>query len=272
MVNKTKILYVCQEMMPYLPESKISRICRNLPQIMQERGREIRTFMPKYGCVNERRNQLHEVIRLSGMNIVIDDTDHQLIIKVASIPNARLQVYFIDNEDFFTRKYVLKDEQGMYFADNDERSLFFARGIIETVDKLRWSPDVIHCHGWFSALMAVYIKSLYRNDPLFASSRIILSLYDDPFTEPLSATFKDKLVLEGFDAALMEGLETPDYHRFIRYIFQFVDGVMVDSEVALPDDLTDLARTRGIKVVTGVDDSNYVEKSSKLYDEIISEE
>ena len=270
MVNKTKILYVCQEMMPYLPESKIARICRNLPQIMQEQGREIRTFMPKYGCVNERRNQLHEVIRLSGMNIVIDDTDHQLIIKVASIPNARLQVYFIDNEDYFTRKYILKDEQGKYFADNDERSLFFARGIIETVDKLRWSPDIIHCHGWFSALMAVYIKSLYLNDPLFASSRIILSLYDDSFTDSLSDSFKEKLIQEGFDNTRMEGLETPDYNHFIQYILQFVDGIMLDSETTLPDNLIKLSQSREIPVIIGVDDNNYVEKSSKLYDEIIS--
>ncbi|MDE7355626.1 MAG: glycogen/starch synthase, partial [Rikenellaceae bacterium] len=162
MSTKPKILYVCQEMMPYLPESEISAICRQLPQLIQERGADIRTFMPRYGSINERRNQLHEVIRLSGMNIVIDDTDHQLIIKVASIPNARLQVYFIDNDDYFMRKSTICDASGNYHIDNDERAMFFSRGVIETVTKLRWSPDVIHCHGWFSAFMPVYIKSLYK--------------------------------------------------------------------------------------------------------------
>ena len=149
-----KILYVCQEIFPYLPESEQSALCRQLVQAMQERGNEIRTFMPRYGCINERRNQLHEVIRLSGMNLIIDDNDHQLIIKVASIPTARVQIYFIDNDDYFARKAVLSDDAG-WFADNDERAIFFARGVLETVKKLRWNPSVVHCHGWFSAVVPI---------------------------------------------------------------------------------------------------------------------
>ena len=154
----SKILYVCQEITPYLPETEGSRLCRALTQAMQERGNEIRTFMPRYGCINERRHQLHEVIRLSGMNLIIDDNDHQLIIKVASIPAARVQIYFIDNDDYFARKAVLRDPatDGM-FPDNDERAIFFARGVLETVRKLRWEPTVVHCHGWFSAVMPMCI-------------------------------------------------------------------------------------------------------------------
>ena len=166
-MSSTRILYVCQEITPYLPETEMSSLCRTLSQTMQERGYEIRTFMPRYGCINERRNQLHEVIRLSGMNLIIDDNDHQLIIKVASIPAARVQIYFIDNDDYFSRKAVLTDAEGNYFADNDERSIFFARGVLETVKKLRWTPSIVHCHGWFSSVVPVYLKHVFADDPIF---------------------------------------------------------------------------------------------------------
>ena len=167
----SKILYVCQEITPYLPETESSRLCRALTQAMQERGNEIRTFMPRYGCINERRHQLHEVIRLSGMNLIIDDNDHQLIIKVASIPSARVQIYFIDNDDYFSRKAVLTDAEGRYFPDNDERAIFFARGVLETVKKLRWTPTVVHCHGWFSGVVPVYLKHVFADDPIFRDDR-----------------------------------------------------------------------------------------------------
>ena len=159
----------------------MSEIGRYLPQGVQEKGREIRTFMPRYGCVNERRNQLHEVIRLSGMNLVINDADHPLIIKVASIQAARMQVYFIDNEDYFQRKAVLHDADGNEFEDNDERAVFFARGVLETVIKLRWAPDIIHCHGWLTSLVPLYIKKYYYNDPLFQNSKLVYSVYNDDF-------------------------------------------------------------------------------------------
>ena len=154
---KKKILFISQEIMPYLPESEMAHIGRYLPQGIQEKGKEIRTFMPRYGCINERRNQLHEVIRLSGMNLIINDTDHPLIIKVASIQSARMQVYFIDNEDYFQRKHVITDEKGSFFPDNDERAIFFTRGVFETVKKLRWAPDLIYCQGWFTALVPLYL-------------------------------------------------------------------------------------------------------------------
>ena len=155
---KKRVLFISQEIVPYLPESEMANIGRYLPQGIQDKGKEIRTFMPRYGCINERRNQLHEVIRLSGMNLIINDTDHPLIIKVASIQAARMQVYFIDNEDYFQRKHTISDEEGNFFPDNDERSIFFARGVFETVRKLRWAPDLIYCQGWFTALVPLYLK------------------------------------------------------------------------------------------------------------------
>ena len=176
-MDAKKILFIAQEITPYLPESEIATICRNLPQGIQERGREIRTFMPKFGNINERRNQLHEVIRLSGMNLIIDDTDHPLIIKVASIQAARMQVYFIDNEDFFQRKHTVCDENGNEYEDNDDRSIFYVRGVLETVKKLRWQPDVIVCQGWASAVVPFYVKTAYSEEPSFAESKVITALY-----------------------------------------------------------------------------------------------
>ena len=172
MTKANKVLFITQEITPYVPESEMSLVGRNLPQAIQEKGREIRTFMPKWGNINERRNQLHEVIRLSGMNLIIDDTDHPLIIKVASIQSARMQVYFIDNEDYFQRKHTISDEEGNFFPDNDERSIFFARGVFETVRKLRWAPDLIYCQGWFTALVPLYLKKEYHDDPVFSLSLI----------------------------------------------------------------------------------------------------
>ncbi len=175
MKNKSKILFVSQEITPYLKETKMGKIGRYLPQGIQESGKEMRTFMPRFGLINERRNQLHEVIRLSGMNLIIDDTDHPLIIKVASIQTARMQVYFIDNEDYFQRKAMIRDPKTeAFYEDNDERTVFFSRGVLETVKKLGWAPDVIHCNGWMSALVALYVKTAYKDNPLFAKSKVVI--------------------------------------------------------------------------------------------------
>jgi starch synthase len=229
-MEKKKILYISQEIFPYLPESEMSEISRYLPQGIQERGREIRTFMPRYGCVNERRNQLHEVIRLSGMNLVINDTDHPLIIKVASIQAARMQVYFIDNEDYFQRKHVLKDKEGKEFADNDERAVFFARGVLETVIKLRWAPDIIHCHGWLTSVIPLYIKKYYYNNPLFKNSKVVYSVYNDDFKEPLNAKFGDHLLLEGISSDDVAVVNEPDYVNVSKMGINFSDAVIKGTE------------------------------------------
>ena len=197
MKEPIKVLFIAQEIKPYLPDSEISVICRELPQYMQEHGCEIRTFMPCYGNINERRNQLHEVQRLSGMNLIIDDTDHPLIIKVASIQSARMQVYFIDNDDYFRRKGVVSSESGEEYEDNDERSIFFVRGVLETIKKLRWTPDIIHCHGWMTSVAPIYIKKLYHDDPFFENSKVVYSVYDNGFKNDFRAGFETRLRLDG---------------------------------------------------------------------------
>lgn len=228
-MEKKKILYISQEITPYLPESEMSETARYLPQGIQERGREIRTFTPRYGCVNERRNQLHEVIRLSGMNLVINDTDHPLIIKVASIQAARMQVYFIDNEDYFQRKFVVSDDEGNEFDDNDERAVFFARGVLETVIKLRWAPDIIHCHGWLTSLVPLYIKKYYYNDPLFRNSKVVYSVYNDDFIKPLNSDFTEKIILDGITREDLNLLKVPTFENVSKFAVSYSDAVIKGS-------------------------------------------
>lgn len=235
-MSAKKVLFITQEIYPYLPESIIANTCRFLPQAIQERGKEIRAFMPKYGNINERRNQLHEVIRLSGMNLIIDDTDHPLIIKVASIQAARMQVYFIDNDDFFKRKNTLADDNGTEFADNDERSIFYLRGVLETIKKLRWIPDIIHCHGWMSALTPLYIKTAFAEDPCFKNSKIVYSLYNDDFKTPFSSNFATKLQLPGITQENVKDIsgKEVDYVSLSNFAMSYSDGVIQSQSEVNP--------------------------------------
>lgn len=235
-MNVKRVLFITQEIYPYLPESTLANNCRYIPQAIQEKGKEIRTFMPKFGNINERRNQLHEVIRLSGMNLIIDDTDHPLIIKVASIQAARMQVYFIDNDDFFSRKYTTTDDTGTEFPDNDERSIFFVRGVLETIKKLRWIPDVIHCHGWMTALTPLYIKTAFADDPCFKNTKVVYSLYNDDFYKPFSEKFASKLKLAGITDKFVKdiaGAEV-DYVKLSDFAMKYSDGVVQCEEKINP--------------------------------------
>ena len=264
-----KILYVCQEISPYLPETEFSKLSLEMARQMQERGCEVRTFMPRYGCINERRNQLHEVIRLSGMNLIINDNDHQLIIKVASIPAARLQVYFIDNDDYFSRRAVLQNEDGEMFEDNDDRAIFFARGMLETVKKLRWSPTIVHCHGWFSAIVPMYLKKVFYDDPLFRDVKIVLSLSDDKFATSLNAEFKQKLEGEGILDSNMKILEEPSYQNLYRFVMDYADGVVVTSPNA-DAEIVEYAKQCGKKVLDYVegDETEVYDNYKRFYDEL----
>ena len=264
-----KILYVCQEIMPYLPESELSGLSRRLAQAMQERGNEIRTFMPRYGCINERRNQLHEVIRLSGMNLIIDDNDHQLIIKVASIPSARIQIYFIDNDDYFARKAVLLGADGKAFADNDERAIFFARGVLETVRKLNWAPTVVHCMGWMSAVVPIYLKKVFNDDPLFRDVKIVVTLADDRFDEPLDAQFAEKIANEGVKDEKLSILSTPSYENLYRFVIDYADGITVASPKASPE-LVEYARQSGKPVLEyrEPDEEDFFDNYNRFYEEL----
>lgn len=204
-MTKKRILFVSQEMNPYLTITEIGKVVRQLPQYVQENGIEIRVLMPRFGNINERRNRLHEVVRLSGMNIIIDEEDFPLIIKVASLPGARIQVYFLDNEEFFKRKFVFRDEHEKFYDDNAERTIFFCRGALETVKKFGWSPDIIHCHGWMTSLIPLYLKTIYADDPVFADSKIIFSVYNKDFSETLDESFLTKaLVPETVEKEHME--------------------------------------------------------------------
>jgi starch synthase len=234
-MEKTKVLFVSQDITPFLKDSPMGLVSRHLPQGIQERGREIRTFMPRFGSINERRNQLHEVIRLSGMNLIIDDTDHSLIIKVASIQSARMQIYFIDNEDYFHRKFVFRDKNNAFFNDNDERSIFFSRGVIETVKKLGWAPDIVHCHGWMTSLVPLYIKKAYNDNPLFANTRIIISIYDDDFAEALDANFAAKIKYENIAAKDLKHYKKPNFVSMMKAAIDFSDGAVIGSEVINPE-------------------------------------
>lgn len=225
-----KILFITTEITPYLAETEMSVIARNLPQGIHDRGKEIRTFMPKFGLINERRNQLHEVIRLSGMNLIIDDTDHPLIIKVASIQAARMQIYFIDNEDFFQRKYLLHDAHGNEFSDNDERSIFYVRGVMETVKKLRWVPDLIHCHGWMTALAPLYIKKHYKGDPCFKNSKVVYSVYNDEFKYPFNGNFVKKVIIDGVTPSDLKTIQNKaDFESLSKLAIDFSDGAIQGS-------------------------------------------
>ncbi len=227
---KTKLLIVTHEMSPFLELTKISEITRQLPQAMQEKGFEIRILMPRFGNINERRNRLHEVIRLSGMNIIIDDNDNPLIIKVASIPSARMQVYFLDNEDYFQRKYIFRDKENKFYADNDERTIFFCKGALETVKKLGWAPDVVHCHGWMTSLVPAYIKTTYKNDPTFKNAKVVYSVYENCFTEKLNADLHKKAVMQGMTEEDTKAFANADCNSLHIGAITHSDAVVIADE------------------------------------------
>ena len=268
MTKANKVLFITQEITPYVSESEMSLVGRNLPQALQEKGREIRTFMPKWGNINERRNQLHEVIRLSGMNLIIDDTDHPLIIKVASIQSARMQVYFIDNDDYFQNRLQVVDENGVEYEDNDARAIFYARGVLETVKKLRWCPDVIHCHGWMTALAPLYIKKAYKDEPSFRDAKVVFSLYDNDFKEPFHPDFASKLLLKGISKKDVADLKEPvDYTALCKLAVDYSDGVIQQSE-HVNEEVIAYARQIGKPVLGYQSPEIFADACNDFYDQV----
>lgn len=267
-MEKTRVLFVSQEITPFLPETEMSLVGRYLPQGIQEAGKEIRTFMPRYGSVNERRNQLHEVIRLSGMNLIIDDTDHPLIIKVASIQAARMQVYFIDNEDYFHRKFELTDSNGKFFEDNDERFVFFNRGVLETVKKLRWTPDIVHCNGWFTGLIPLYINKSLRDDPLFSIAKIVYTVFDDNFVGNLHNDFIRKLKMDGIEDEDLKILNPSNYINVSKLAISQADGIIFGSQEINPE-LKAFIEESGKPVLPFQTQEKMVEAYSEFYDRIL---
>ena len=255
-----------------MPKSEIATTVRNLAQGIQEGGKEIRVFMPRYGVINERRHQLHEVIRLSGMNMIIDDNDHPLIIKVASISAARMQVYFIDNEEYFKRKSVLKDGDDKFHADNDERAMFFCRGVLETVKKLGWQPDVIHCNGWMTALMPLYLKKVYKDDPHFANTKVVYNMYgNDGFNNNWDARFVEKLKFDGFDEDTLNEFKDLDFVNLNRVAANHVDGLSVGKE-ELDAELREIFDSAECEKLDFVAEEHQVKEVSAFLDKVIEAE
>lgn len=229
-MNGKKILFVSSELVPYLPENEVSLMSYEAPRMVNSNGGQIRIFMPRYGNINERRHQLHEVIRLSGMNLVINDMDQPLIIKVASIPRERIQVYFIDNEEYFKRKATFRNEKKELFPDNDERAIFFAKGVVETVKKLNWTPDIIHVHGWMASLLPLYLRQYYADEPLFADSKIVTSVYSQGFEGELDPQMQAKVLFDGIAQEKISSLEVPNYNNLLKVAVDHSDAVILAAE------------------------------------------
>jgi starch synthase len=270
-MRKARILFISQEITPYLEETSLAHIARYLPAGVQDKGKEIRTFMPRFGSINERRNQLHEVIRLSGMNLIIDETDHPLIIKVASIQSARMQVYFIDNEEYFQRKNTYRDAKRQFYPDNDARTIFFCRGVLETVKKLGWSPDLIHCHGWMTSLIPLYVKTAYKDDPIFMNAKMVYSLYNHDFEEVFHDDYARKVKMAGMVADDLKLLKTPNYVNINLTAMKYSDAIVQGSEKIHPDLM--VAFNKATKPTLGYHNvDEYIKAYSRFYDEILSQE
>ena len=270
-MESKKVLFISQEVYPYVPETPMSKLGCEIPQSIHGREFEVRIFTPKYGCINERRNQLHEVIRLSGMNIIIDDSDHPLIIKVATLQPSRMQVYFIDNDDYFQRAGAKELETVSSPGDNDERMMFFARGIIETVKKLRWDPAVIHCTGWISTLVPMYVKRMYHDDPALAKSKIVYSLRSEKFDGTLDARLGEKLrMLQFTDEDLAALGDTPaDCTALNKLAIMHSDAVVVSSPDVDPA-LVDFARSISKPVLEYPDEEDFAEKYAEFYKTLVN--
>ena len=266
---KKKILFINQEITPYVPDTTLSVMGRELPRAMQDRNHEIRTFMPKWGTINERRGQLHEVIRLSGMNLIINDTDHPLIIKVASIPTIRVQVYFIDNDDYFSKRQMTVDELGMDYPDNGERAIFFARGVLETVKKLRWVPDIIHCQGWMSAVVPLYIKTAYHDEPSFADAKVVTSLFNTSVNKDLGSNFKQCVEFRDAKASLLAPYnDNFDFEELEKLAIDYSDGIIL-AENEVNDTLLQYAQTKGLPILPYNED--FADGYEAFYDQIYPE-
>ncbi|HQW00018.1 MAG TPA: glycogen/starch synthase [Bacteroidia bacterium] len=273
-MKKAKVLFISQEMTPFLELTEISKIARFLPQGIQEKGKEIRTFMPRFGMINERRNQLHEVIRLSGMNLIIDDSDHPLIIKVASIQSARMQVYFIDNDEYFQRKSIFRDAKKKFHKDNEDRMVFFCRGVLETVKKLGWAPDVIHCHGWMTSLIPFFIKTGYKDDPMFKNSRVVYSSYYQDLDDTMSPNLLKKLKMDGVTLEDSKLYKEPSMVNVNLAAMKLSDGVIkgCDGKNAILDAYLKKAGKPVLDYQNFEDESAFVAACSDFYDELLEQE
>lgn len=268
LMKANKILFITQEITPFTESSVMADNCRSMLKGIQDKGHEIRTFMPKWGNINERRNQLHEVIRLTGMNIVVDDTDHPLIIKVASMPALRTQVFFILNEDYFRNHLNTRDANGNEYPDNDERTIFFARSVLETVKKQSWYPEIIHCHGWIGALVGLYIKTFYKDEPAFRNTKFVYSLYDDAFTSTFPENYLKKVIIKNMEEVDLSDIATPvSYKELTKLAIKWSDGVVLNHE-NVDADLVDYARSLEKPILEYQTGAEYAEACHNFYEQL----
>ena len=270
-MGKKRVLYISQEIAPYTGDTTMGEAAALLPQKTQESGKDIRMFLPKFGSINERRHQLHEVIRLSGMNLIIDDFDHQLIIKVASIQKLRLQVYFIDNDEYFPKRQMFHEEDGSFMKNNDERMIFYCKGVIETVRKLGWKPDVIHCQGWFTSLVPMYIKKLYSGDPLFEDVKVIYSVFDNTFEGVLSDSLPEKLLFEELEKSDVEMLQKSNIVNLHKHAIDYTDAV-VQASADTEKEVLEYIKSSKKPFMEYPGAENYIDAYQEFYEQFIEEE
>jgi starch synthase len=267
-MSKLRVLYVASEINPFLQTSEVADFVRKLPQAMQERGMEIRILVPRFGLINERKNRLHEVVRLSGINISVGDEEKPLVIKVASIPNAKLQVYFIDNEDYFHRKYVFHDKENKFYEDNDERAIFFCKGVIETVKKLGWAPDIVHCNDWMTSLIPLYLKTTYKNDPLFKDAKSIFTIHNNSFSHKFKSDLLEKVKMMDIEDSMLTNLQSADYQGFIKLGMEFSDSViMAEDDNSLSELFEEINDKKKLETIEQND--NFSESYFNLYNELV---
>lgn len=267
-MESKRVLFISQEIHPYLPENTISSTTLALAKKTMESGHQVRVFMPRFGVINERRHQLHEVIRLSGMNVVINDMDMPLIIKVASVPGVRMQVYFIENEEYFKRKFTYTDADGNLFEDNDERTLFFSKGAIDTVEKLGWKPDVIHVHGWMSALVPMYLRLFHADNPIFQDAKIVFSAYDNGFEGPLGPKLKSGMEFDEIDPSLTEGLAAPTCEDLQLLAAKYSDAVILGE--GNTEHVEEYCKSNNIEVIDGKAFAENAADAIKVYESLLA--
>ncbi len=268
-MSKLRILYAATEINPFLQTTKVAEFLQTLPQGMQERGMEIRIFVPRFGLINERKNRLHEVVRLSGINIAVGDDEKPLVIKVASIPNAKLQVYFIDNEDYFHRKSVFVDKNNKFHQDNDERAIFFCKGVLETVKKLGWAPDIVHCNDWMTGLIPMYLKSTYKQDPIFKDSKSMFTVYNHEYKHKFAGDLLEKVKMLDIDENMQEHLKSSDLDSFIKIGMEYADSVIKTNEnfsENINAMFNDFMQTKSISTVSA--DDTLLDSYYNLYNEL----
>lgn len=270
-MSKFRILYVASEINPFLQSTQVADLVRKLPQAMQEKGVEIRILVPRFGTINERKNRLHEVVRLSGINISVGEEEKPLIIKVASVPNAKLQVYFIDNEDYFHRKHVFVDKDNKFYDDNDERAIFFCKGVMETIKKLGWSPDIVHCNDWMTSLVPMYIKTTYKKDPIFKNTKSVFTVYNNGFSHKFAGSLLDKVKMIDIEDSMIAHLKSGDFEGFIKIGMQYSDVILKGDDTLNPrlnELFEEFEKEKRIDIIA--EDENFSDSYYNLYNELVS--